>query len=178
MQISPRICPLFLLVSDGTGSRGALLVTFRSVNVSIQLHRKPSNQHQDITERYVFLHTLGTSLHHIVHNIHERVTLRTRRRPHGCTKFLHRFARLHRYQRRPWRDQCRRESRDVVTKSTLKPRSFFPSISGSILFHYLSRGTTFELKTSMKMIITLQGLKYQIRFAFTCTFFRRKIIIN
>lgn len=145
LQISARICPLFLLVSDGTGCRRALVITFRSVNVSIQLHRKSSNQHQDITERYVyvFLHTLGTSLHHIVHNIHERVTLRTRRRPHGCTKFLHRFARLHRYQRRPWRNQCRRESRDVVTKSTLKPRSLFPSISGSILSDNLPRGTTF-----------------------------------
>lgn len=117
LQIPTWIRTFLLLVSHGTRASWAFAVTIRSPDVSIQLHWKSSIEHQNITERYVLVHILGTSLRHIDNNIHERVTFRARRHLHGRTKFLHRLARPQRHRRRRWWYQCRRLPRDVVTKS-------------------------------------------------------------
>ncbi|XP_046143236.1 tachykinin-like peptides receptor 99D isoform X5 [Osmia bicornis bicornis] len=51
-RISTRIRSLFLLVSRGERASRALVIAIRSANISLQLHRKPSNAHPDITERH------------------------------------------------------------------------------------------------------------------------------
>lgn len=128
LQISTRIRPFFLLVPYGKSSARALVITIGGVNVAIQLHRKSSNEHKDITERYVLVHVFGTLLHNIVYNgIHERVTIRARWHPYGRAKFLHRFARSR-------HSQCQSQwiaRRNRVTKLTRRLWKLIRSVTGS-----------------------------------------------
>lgn len=111
LQISTRIRSFFLVVPYGESSARAFVITIGGVNIAIQLHRKSSNQHKDITERYVLVHIFRKPLHN--NGIDEWITIRAPWRPHGRAKFLHKFAWSH-------HRQCQSQwiARNRVTKLT------------------------------------------------------------